>query len=46
MSKGCIKLLTRKKFDPALIKIAKQVSNIVKKNGGFDNFADAKKCNR
>jgi len=40
--KGMHKAFTRKKFDPALIKIAKQVSNIVKKNGGFDNFADAK----
>lgn len=41
---GVEKAWSRKSFDPALIKIAKQVKQVVDKNGGFDNYDDARKA--
>lgn len=41
---GVEKAWNRKKFDPALMKIAKQVKKVVDKNGGFDNWKEAEKA--
>ena len=41
---GVEKAWSRKSFDPVLTKIAKQVKQVVDKNGGFDSYDDARKA--